>query len=70
MQIGDRVKRSDVTEQSIPAFKALRGTVVMVSFGGCVRVHWDGDSEPEFGYRDDTTVCLEEDAPFFCAPSE
>lgn len=42
---GDRVRRSDVTPESIPAFRDLRGTVVGEVFLK-VAVKWDIDSSP------------------------
>jgi hypothetical protein len=59
MKIGDRVKNADVTERSIPAYRAARGTVVGVSFDQDVlRVHWDSDDSPEPNPRKASTVCL------------
>ena len=64
LNIGDRVKRSDVTEQSIPAFKNLRGKVVAFSFeDGRYFIHWDGDRTPDSLSRDSSTICKDEDKP-------
>jgi hypothetical protein len=54
------VRYSDVTESSIPAYKAARGTVVFVSESGkrC-RVCWDSDgnySEPNTRHSDTVTT--------------
>ncbi len=61
-QVGDRVRRSDVTERSIPAFRAARGRVVEVredELGSRARVHWVGDSTPESGFRGSSTIELD-----------
>lgn len=56
MKIGDRVKKADADDpECIPAYRALRGTVVEVSPTGAVRVHWDIDRDfgcgPDHGFR-------------------
>jgi len=54
--IGDRVKKSDADNpNSIPAYRDLRGTVVEVGTFG-IKVKWDCDREPEFGFRTRATV--------------
>lgn len=44
--VGTRVMRADITEASIPAYRAMRGTVVESNAHSC-RVRWDGDREPD-----------------------
>lgn len=41
-KVGDRVKRSDANEDSIPAYRNMRGTVLGL-VGSRVRVRWDCD---------------------------
>lgn len=62
-KIGQTVKRSDTTEDSIPAFKAARGKVIQVDNGKApmVRVHWDGDKTAEEGWRTEATIEVCED---------
>jgi hypothetical protein len=57
-KLGDRVRRSDITAESIPAFKAARGKVIQVDSGNhpMVRVHWEGDKTPEVGWRTEKTI--------------
>jgi hypothetical protein len=44
MKVGDRVKRSDATEDSIPAYRDMRGTVTGFSHQ-LVLVVWDCDKQ-------------------------
>jgi hypothetical protein len=57
-KIGQTVKRSDITEQSIPAFIAMRGKIVEIDNGKqpMARVHWEGDKAPEPGWRTEATI--------------
>lgn len=64
-KVGDRVKRSDVDEESIPAFRDMRGWVVEIWGNGAkARVRWDGEDNAEFGWRDSRTITI--DAVYEC----
>jgi len=56
-KIGDIVKRADVTPQSIPAYRDMRGKVVAVSGTGSVRVCW-GPNDTDVLFRGPETICL------------
>ncbi len=46
-QVGDIVKRADADENSIPAYRAMRGTVIRIARG--IYVHWHGDPRCDLG---------------------
>ncbi len=56
-ELGDRVKRADITPESIPAYRDMRGKVVAVSAHGGVRVCW-GPDDTDVLFRDPETICL------------
>lgn len=60
--VGDRVKFADADSPlSIPAYRAMRGTVVGIAGPERLRVHWDCDPSPEPYFRRQETVALAED---------
>jgi hypothetical protein len=61
MKIGDRVMKSDVDERSIPAYRALRGTVIAVSKDGRLcRVEWGRNDADVFPRRVETVMVIKE----------
>ena len=51
--VGDLVKKIDADDAtSIPAYRDLRGIIVEISDSGkLVKVKWDCDTKPDFGFR-------------------
>ena len=56
MKVGDKVKKADATESSIPAYRDMRGEVVQVDRYGWVRVKWSCDKTPDFTFRNPSTL--------------
>lgn len=60
IKIGDTVKPSDSTEDSLPAWRDMRGTVVWIDAKSpeWIRVHWHCDRTPDDNPRHASTVSV------------